>query len=295
LQGPKGETGAAGPQGLQGPKGETGAAGPQGLQGIPGQAGVSGAQGLQGIKGDKGDKGDQGIQGLQGLKGDVGAPGLNGAQGPAGSDATVALVAGAGILAGSNSNATIGANGVISVDVGNGAGQIPQLDAAGKLPASVMPEDTSDSGGIKVAFIKDIKPNGTHGGDCVTGDWRQRTLNSLETSEDFVSLVSNQITLAVGTYMIEVQAPAYLDNIHKAILRNITSGAVALAGTTGRSHPNYGGMNSSFINGKLVVSTPTTFEVQHRCTSDRTIVGFGIAANFGVDEVYTQIKVIKLD
>ena len=58
LQGQKGDTGSAGPQGLtgaQGAKGDTGATGPQGPKGDPGATGAPGASGLQGSKGDKGD------------------------------------------------------------------------------------------------------------------------------------------------------------------------------------------------------------------------------------------------
>lgn len=44
-QGPKGDTGATGAQGIQGPKGDTGATGAQGIQGPKGDTGATGAQG----------------------------------------------------------------------------------------------------------------------------------------------------------------------------------------------------------------------------------------------------------
>ena len=49
--GPKGDTGASGPQGPQGPKGDTG---PQGEIGPKGDKGDTGPQGPQGEKGDRG-------------------------------------------------------------------------------------------------------------------------------------------------------------------------------------------------------------------------------------------------
>lgn len=49
VQGPQGETGAQGPQGIQGPQGETGPQGPQGEKGDKGDTGE------QGPKGDKGE------------------------------------------------------------------------------------------------------------------------------------------------------------------------------------------------------------------------------------------------
>ena len=98
-QGPQGEQGIAGPQGLQGPQGEQGIAGPQGLQGLKGDPGdngldglpgndglqgIAGPQGPQGLKGDPGDTGATGATGPQGLKGDTGDTGPQGPAGPQG-------------------------------------------------------------------------------------------------------------------------------------------------------------------------------------------------------------------
>jgi hypothetical protein len=55
--------------------------GPRGEQGIPGIQGIKGDPGDQGIQGVKGDPGDQGIQGIQGVKGDLGNQGIQGIQG----------------------------------------------------------------------------------------------------------------------------------------------------------------------------------------------------------------------
>ena len=96
IQGPRGETGAQGPQGPQGepgpqgpqgPKGDTGATGPQGLKGDTGATGPQGPKGdtgPQGLKGDTGAQGPQGPQGPQGLKGEPGLQGPRGPQGPQG-------------------------------------------------------------------------------------------------------------------------------------------------------------------------------------------------------------------
>ena len=126
LQGPKGDTGATGPQGIQGPKGDKGETGPQGPQGIQGPKGDTGATGPQGPKGDTGhgleikgkvntasqlpktaSEGDGylvgeelyiwtdnewkdcgQIQGPAGKDGKDGATGPQGPQGPAGKDGT---------------------------------------------------------------------------------------------------------------------------------------------------------------------------------------------------------------
>ena len=87
LQGPKGDTGAQGPQGIkgdtgaQGPIGPKGATGPQGEQGIQGPKGNTGAKGDTGDVGPQGPKGDTGDTGPQGPKGDTGDTGPQGPQG----------------------------------------------------------------------------------------------------------------------------------------------------------------------------------------------------------------------
>ncbi|MGB1040545.1 MAG: tail fiber domain-containing protein [Flavobacteriales bacterium] len=55
--GPKGDTGAIGPQGIAGPKGDSGIQGPQGIQGLIGAKGDSGARGPRGIDGSAGVNG----------------------------------------------------------------------------------------------------------------------------------------------------------------------------------------------------------------------------------------------
>lgn len=72
------------PAGPQGPKGDTGAAGPIGPQGPKGNTGAQGPVGPQGLKGDKGDTGATGPQGPQGIQGIQGLIGPQGVQGPAG-------------------------------------------------------------------------------------------------------------------------------------------------------------------------------------------------------------------
>ena len=85
MQGPKGDTGAQGPQGLSAyevalQNGFIGTA-KEWLDSLVSKSGTQGSAGTQGPKGDtgaQGPKGDTGAQGPQGLKGDTGATGSNG-------------------------------------------------------------------------------------------------------------------------------------------------------------------------------------------------------------------------
>ena len=84
IKGPKGETGATGPQGPKGATGSTGPQGPKGDTGATGATGPQGPTGKQGPTGPTGPAGSQGPQGIQGPKGDTGPQGPMGPQGPSG-------------------------------------------------------------------------------------------------------------------------------------------------------------------------------------------------------------------
>ena len=83
--GPKGDTGEAGPKGDKGDTGEIGPKGPKGDKGDTGEIGPKGDKGDTGEIGPKGPKGDTGDEGPKGPKGDTGD------EGPAGMDGTDGL------------------------------------------------------------------------------------------------------------------------------------------------------------------------------------------------------------
>jgi hypothetical protein len=146
----------------------------------------------------------------------------------------------------------------------------------------------------KVAYIKDVKSEGTNGGTFNSGAWQTRDLNTTE-GDTFVSLSSNQFTLPAGTYDIEASAPAFRVASHQARLQNITEGSTAITGSTAYSgsSDNYA-LTSSFVLGRLTLDKETTFEIQHRCQSTQSTSGFGADNNFGEDNTYTQVKIEKI-
>lgn len=280
IQGPAGADGVQGPQGIQGPQGATGLVGPAGADGAQGPQGIQGPQGATGAVGPAGVTGATGAQGPQGIQGPVG---------PAGDPGLVSLTAGNGIVG----TTILGNGGTIAVNTGTAAGQIPVIDSTGKLPTSIIPDSAN---AVKVAMIEDHKASGTGGGTCdVAKGWEQiRDLNTITGDTSFVNLAANQFTLQPGTYAIEAYSPAYLDGIHKAVLINAQTGAFVLIGSNAKSHTSAGGLEPSHIMGHLVLTTPTSFSIKHRCSATSSVTGFGLPANFGVDEVYTQVKITKL-
>ena len=155
---------------------------------------------------------------------------------------------------------------------------------------------TGDLLGVPVArtcYIKEIQNSGVSGGTFTAGSYVTRVLNTVSGDTEFVSLASDQFTLQPGKYEIEVEAVGHLVNIHKAKLRNITDSTDDIIGKVAQSSSTNAQTISS-IKGTVILTEAKTFEIQHRCTITKTVNGFGPAASFGDDEVYTQVKITKV-
>lgn len=151
----------------------------------------------------------------------------------------------------------------------------------------------------KVATLKEEQAANTtgHAGATFTsGSFVTRFLNTEVDPFGIVSLSSNQFTLQPGTYRLNAEVPGYFINAHKAKLRNITAGSDTLIGSSAYSDTTVsnGSYTNSTIMGVFSITVPTTFEIQHRAGTTRTVNGFGTLNNFGVVEVYTQVEIEKL-
>lgn len=147
-------------------------------------------------------------------------------------------------------------------------------------------------GGHEVGYIKDVKASGTQGGTFTSGAWQTRDLGT--TSGDFSSfgsLACNQFTLQAGTYVIEATAPGRKVAFHQARLRNITN-CTDIRGSVEYSHTSDNATTTSFITGKVTVTSATVFEIQHRAGTTNACDGFGTNGSLG-DEIYTQVKITK--
>lgn len=290
-QGPKGDAGAAGVAGAQGPVGPAGAIGPQGPKGDAGVAGATGAQGPVGPAGAvglQGPAGRDGVDGAQGVAGPVGPQGPKGDSGSAGSVGPQGPQGPAGFQGPQGPVGPAGADGAQGV-----AGPVgPQGEAGAQGPAGEKGEK-GDRGLSEIAYLRDQRVSGTHGGTCVGSTWNTRTLNTLGGDTNFISLSGNRFVLQPGVYFIEAQAPGYQIDRHQAKLKVIETNSDVIIGSTGYSHITNPSITHSNINGEIIVTEASTFEIQHRCATERATVGFGISANFGTAEIYTQVKIIK--
>lgn len=147
----------------------------------------------------------------------------------------------------------------------------------------------------RIATLSDVKSSGTGGGTFTSGAWQTRTLNTISDPTGIVtSLSSNQFVLPAGEYYIYATAPAAVVGPHKAIIRNITDSTDALLGESSYADVPNLGASSSIVQGSITISSPKTFELRHRCSTTFASNGFGVTNGFGVNEVYSQVKIQKI-
>ena len=157
-----------------------------------------------------------------------------------------------------------------------------------------FPDKDTAAGTSEFVIVRDKKTQNTDGGTFTSGDWRTRDINEeLVDDGSNCSLSSNQITLAAGTYDVDITCPAYQVNLHQARLYDITNSAVLITGTSEKTGSGVAVITRSHIIGTITLADTTVLEVQHQCATTASGDGFGIACNF-TDEIYTVAKFEKL-
>jgi hypothetical protein len=155
----------------------------------------------------------------------------------------------------------------------------------------------SEAGGkfeSQLLHVRDIKIYATSGGSSVSGS-QVRDINTVEKNEiSGASLSSNQITLPAGTYFIQATAPCYKSNSHKAVLHNVTSGAVNAVGTVEYNDSSDNVQTSSFINKRFTISGTSVFEIRHFISVAKSTNGLGIGYNVASTNVYTEVMIWKV-
>lgn len=148
-----------------------------------------------------------------------------------------------------------------------------------------------------VATIRDVKTAGTSGGGFTSGAWYQRTLNTLNDPYGIVtSLSSNRFVLPAGKYFIIGSAPAALTGQHKVKLVQDPAGTPSdvIIGTSEYSGTTANSASRSHFSGIVTITAPTTFDLQHRCSTTNGGDGFGVTAGYSISDVYSDISITKL-
>ena len=127
------------------------------------------------------------------------------------------------------------------------------------------------------AVVADANNTGNqNGGDFSSGAWRTRILDTeISDTDSIVSLSSNQFTLQAGNYFIVAWASALQVNGHQARLRDITNGATRAHGSSEYTGNGDYVTTKSWIYTRITPSSTTAYELQHRCQTSCSGVGFG--------------------
>lgn len=143
-----------------------------------------------------------------------------------------------------------------------------------------------------ITLIKDVKASNVDGGTFTSGAWQKRDLNTINGDVTNISLLNDTIRIDSGIYAISISAPAFSVDNHQVRLFNISTNTVEASGTM--CYSNLFASSSSLLSAIVVVGSNTEkFVVQQRCSSTRTIDGFGKGSSWA-ENVYTQVKIQKL-
>ena len=179
----------------------------------------------------------------------------------------------------------------------------------GNANKTLVTDGSSLSWGNTAAFasyavIADVKTAGTDGGTSTAGSFEDRVLNTKDIDPDsFVTLVNStdsntRFKLPAGTYFIEAEVPMFRVGRFQARLvswdaETDGTATVLKAGTSGLSDTTDGDIVTSSISHRVTITSETVFGVQCRGNTNNSSDGFGNAADFGEEERYTVIKIMK--
>lgn len=133
-------------------------------------------------------------------------------------------------------------------------------------------------------------------GTFTSGGWRTRVLNTeVHDAEAIGSLASNQITLPAGTYRVRAKAPALQVDYHQIRFRNETDGVTIGIGTMQLSGASDQAQSYSEVVAEWTLGHTAVYELQHRCSTTKAVVGFGAGAgSFGVAWDTAVVEIFKL-
>ena len=207
---------------------------------------------------------------------------------------------------GADTNITAASNQNIVVKMGDAAGsnKVSFTDSADAEVANMDSDGVTtfanyiNQGVPRYAMLSDVKPAGSGGGTFTNGAWRTRELNTMSPSGGggvVTSLISNQFTLAAGTYFISARAPASTVDRHQTRIRNITDGSTTLKGSSSVGNSGSSIQSDSWVRGIFTIADSKTFELQHQA---QVTGSFGVASGgFLVDpetELYAEVFIQKL-
>jgi CDP-glucose 4,6-dehydratase len=108
------------------------------------------------------------------------------------------------------------------------------------------------------------------------------------------SLASNQITLPAGTYFMQAYPVSFRAEGNIARIYNITDSSVVSLGINNTSGTTMTSQSPSNVSCIVTITGTKVFELQHICQTTASSIGFGIRAECGQTEVYSEILIWKV-
>jgi len=144
--------------------------------------------------------------------------------------------------------------------------------------------------------VQDRKTSGTNGGNFVSGAWRTRDLNTIVTNNIIgASLALNVVTIPSGVYFAMASVAAHYITRHVSRIYDDTHSALLVPGIQEYASNALGdGFTSrSWACGSFSIAEQSNISLQHYCGATNAN-GFGVAANIGIEEIYSDLKIWKL-
>jgi hypothetical protein len=141
--------------------------------------------------------------------------------------------------------------------------------------------------------VEDQRASGTSAGSAIVG-WQTRTLNTVRRNAIAgASLAGNALSLPAGTYEAEYETVGHAVNYCKVGLYNASSAEYIAYGLNGYSSTSV----TSFLRGNCRFALPATSEIQIRLYAGaaKTPDGLGTPASIGAPEVYSALRIKRLD
>ena len=173
-----------------------------------------------------------------------------------------------------------------------GAGIIPYVENNINYSLSITNLLSSVGGGVEIATFADVKAATSGGGTFTQDVYQTRDITTLD-AVSWASLATNQLTLAIGDYVLLAFLPACLVGKHSGRAHNVTAslnydGVSAIAPTS----PPIQSCSVVFCSFSLAVQS--IFEMQHKCETTVGTYGFGTDGLADVASVFTIGGIIKL-
>lgn len=150
---------------------------------------------------------------------------------------------------------------------------------------------------LNFAYFEDQKAANTAGGNG-SASYTTRTLNTeVYNNITGASLSSNQVTLPAGTYLAEGRCPAFRVASHKCRLYNATATAVLAYGSSEYTAVGSGDLvtTTSVVLSVFTLASTSAVQLEHALGSTTSTADYGKAANMTGSEVYSTLKIWKLD